>query len=75
MKPPVDDDLLKRPIPQAIMIGLAKAARWAEAVTGEYLAEREERLGHLQGNLSCLEVGPGREVRPGTIPQRPGENL
>jgi hypothetical protein len=32
---PVDDDLSKRPIPQAIMIGLAKAARWAEAVTGE----------------------------------------
>jgi hypothetical protein len=32
---PVDDDLSKRPIPQAIMIGLAKAARWAEAVTGD----------------------------------------
>jgi len=32
---PVDDDLSKRPIPQAIMIGLAKASRWAEAVTGE----------------------------------------
>jgi len=32
---PVDDSLSKRPIPQAIMIGLAKAARWAEAVTGK----------------------------------------
>lgn len=32
---PVDDDLSKRPIPQAIMIGLAKAATWAEAVTGQ----------------------------------------
>jgi len=32
---PVSDDLSKRSIPQAIMIGLARAARWAEAVTGE----------------------------------------
>jgi hypothetical protein len=32
---PVRDDLSKRPIPQAIMIGLAAAAQWAEAVTGE----------------------------------------
>lgn len=32
---PVSDDLSKRPIPQAIMIGLAKASQWAEAVTGE----------------------------------------
>lgn len=32
---PVDDDLSKRPIPQAIMVGLAKAAKWAEAVTGQ----------------------------------------
>ncbi len=32
---PVDDTLSKRPIPQAIMIGIAKAAKWAEAVTGE----------------------------------------
>lgn len=32
---PVSDDLSKRPLPQAIMIGLAKAAQWAEAVTGE----------------------------------------
>lgn len=32
---PVDDGLSKRPVPQAIMIGLAKAAEWAEAVTGE----------------------------------------
>jgi len=32
---PVDDTLSKRSIPQAIMIGIAKAAKWAEAVTGE----------------------------------------
>jgi hypothetical protein len=32
---PVSDDLSKRSIPQAIMIGIAKAAEWAEAVTGE----------------------------------------
>jgi hypothetical protein len=32
---PVDPTLSKRSIPQAIMIGLAKAAQWAEAVTGE----------------------------------------
>jgi hypothetical protein len=30
---PVSDDLSKRPLPQSIMIGMAKAARWAEAVT------------------------------------------
>lgn len=32
---PVSDNLAKRSIPQAILIGLAKAARWAEAVTGQ----------------------------------------
>ncbi len=32
---PIREDLAKRPIPQAVMIGLATAARWAEAVTGE----------------------------------------
>lgn len=32
---PLDDSLSKLPIPQAIMIGIAKAAKWAEAVTGE----------------------------------------
>ena len=32
---PVSDDLSKRSLPQAIMIGLSKAAQWAEAVTGE----------------------------------------
>lgn len=31
---PVRDDLSKYSIPQAIMIGLASAAKWAEAVTG-----------------------------------------
>jgi hypothetical protein len=32
---PVRDDLSKRSIPQAVMIGLATASQWAEAVTGE----------------------------------------
>jgi len=32
---PVSHDLAKRPLVQGIMIGLAKAARWAEAVTGK----------------------------------------
>ena len=32
---PVRDDLSKRPIPQAIMIGIAAAAQWAEAVKAE----------------------------------------
>jgi hypothetical protein len=32
---PIRDDLSKRSIPQAIMIGLASASQWADAVTGE----------------------------------------
>jgi hypothetical protein len=32
---PVRDDLSKLPIPQAVMIGLATASKWAEAVTGD----------------------------------------
>ncbi|HLJ27817.1 MAG TPA: hypothetical protein VKY85_13985 [Candidatus Angelobacter sp.] len=32
---PISDDLSKRSIPQTIMIGLAKASQWADAVTGE----------------------------------------
>ena len=32
---PIRDDLAKRPIPQAIMIGLAAASQMADAVTGE----------------------------------------
>ena len=32
---PVSDDLTKRPLPQSIMIGIAKAAKWAEAVTAK----------------------------------------
>jgi len=32
---PIRDDLSKRPIPQAIMIGLAAASQWADAVTAE----------------------------------------
>lgn len=32
---PVSDDLSKRSVPQAVMIGLAKASQWADAVTGQ----------------------------------------
>jgi hypothetical protein len=32
---PIRDDLSKRSIPQAIMIGIAAASQWADAVTGE----------------------------------------
>jgi hypothetical protein len=32
---PVGDDLSKRSLPQAILIGLAKASQWTEAVTGK----------------------------------------
>jgi len=32
---PVSDDLSKRSLPQSIMIGLAKAAQWAEAVSAK----------------------------------------
>ncbi len=32
---PIRDDLSKRPIPQAIMIGLAAASQWADAVTAD----------------------------------------
>jgi hypothetical protein len=32
---PVSDDLSKRSLPQAIMIGLAKASQWADAVSGK----------------------------------------
>jgi hypothetical protein len=32
---PVRDDVSKRPVPQALMIGLATAAQWADALTGE----------------------------------------
>jgi len=41
---PVSPDLSKLPLPQAIMIGLAKASSWAEAVTG-------------QGELNVLRYG------------------
>lgn len=32
---PIRDDLSKRPIPQAIMIGMAAASQWADAVTAD----------------------------------------
>lgn len=41
---PVSDDLAKYSLPKAIMVGLAKAAKWAEAVSG-------------QGELDVLRYG------------------
>jgi hypothetical protein len=43
---PVSNNLSKFSIPQAIMIGIAKAAQWAEAVTGEGTLD-VLRYGHL----------------------------
>ena len=47
---PVRDDLSKRSIPLAIMIGLASASEWAEAVTGS-------------GELDVLRYGRGLKAR------------
>ena len=57
---PVDDDLAKRSIPQAIMIGLAKAAQWAEAVTGEGSLDvvRYGRLLKARQLVGVRGVGP-----------------
>ena len=57
---PVDDTLSKRPIPQAIMIGVAKAARLAEAVTGEGSLDvvRYGRVLHARQLVGVRGVGP-----------------
>lgn len=57
---PVRDDLSKRPIPQAIMMGLAKAARWAEAVTGKGSLDvvRYGRLLKARQLVGVRGVGP-----------------
>lgn len=57
---PVDPTLSKRPIPQAIMIGLAKAAQWAEAVTGDGTLDviRYGRLLKARQLVGVRGVGP-----------------
>src|SRR5574341_697068 len=47
---PVSDDLSKRSLPQSIMIGLAKASQWAEAVT-------------CRGDLDVLRYGSVLKAR------------
>jgi len=57
---PVDPSLSKRSIPQAIMIGVAKAAQWAEAVTGEGTLDvvRYGRLLKARQLVGVRGVGP-----------------
>lgn len=57
---PIDPTLSKRPIPQAIMIGMAKAAQWSEAVTGEGSLDvvRYGRLLKARGLVGVRGVGP-----------------
>jgi hypothetical protein len=57
---PVDPTLSKRSIPQAIMIGLAKAAQWAEAVTGQGTLDvvRYGRLLKARQLVGVRGVGP-----------------
>jgi hypothetical protein len=56
---PVRDDLSKRPIPQAIMIGLAAASQWAEAVTGEGTLDVTRYGGLLQARQLVGVRGAG----------------
>jgi hypothetical protein len=56
---PVRDDLSKRPIPQAIMIGLAAASQWAEAVTGEGTLDVTRYGGILQARQLVGVRGAG----------------
>jgi len=56
---PVRDDLSKRPIPQAIMIGLAAASQWAEAVTGEGTLDVTRYGGVLQARQLVGVRGAG----------------
>lgn len=57
---PVDSTLSKRSIPQAILIGLAKAAQWAEAVTGQGTLDvvRYGRLLKARQLVGVRGVGP-----------------
>jgi hypothetical protein len=57
---PVSDDLSKYSVPRAILIGLAKASRWAEAVTGEGSLDvsRYGRLLKARQLVGVRGVGP-----------------
>jgi hypothetical protein len=80
---PVSDDLSKRTVPQAIMIGLAKAAQWADAVTGEGSLDvsRYGRVLRARQLVGVRGVGPAfdglhyvtsvkHDIRPGSYHQR-----
>ena len=57
---PVGDDLSKRPLTQGIMIGLAEAAKWAEAVTakGELNVVRYGRILKARQLVGVRGAGP-----------------
>ena len=57
---PVRDDLSKRSIPQALMIGLAAASQWADAVTGEGTLDVTRYGGVLQARRLVGVRGAGR---------------
>jgi hypothetical protein len=60
---PVSDELSKYSAPRAIMIGLARASRWAEAVTGEGSLDvtRYGRLLKARQLVGVRGVGPAFE--------------
>lgn len=79
---PVSDTLSKRTVPQAIMIGLAKAAQWADAVTGEGSLDvsRYGRVLRARSLVGVRGVGPAfdglhyvtsvkHDIRPGSYKQ------
>jgi hypothetical protein len=76
---PVADDLAKRPIPEAIMIGLAKASQWADAVTGEGTLDvvRYGRVLQARGLVGVRGAGPAYDglhyVKSVTHKIKPGE--
>ncbi len=57
---PVDDTLAKRTLPQSLMIGIAKAAKWAEAVTakGELDVIRYGRILKARQLVGVRGAGP-----------------
>jgi hypothetical protein len=76
---PVSDDLAKYPVSRAILIGLAKASRWADAVTGEGTLDvsRYGRLLKARQLVGVRGVGPAFDglhyVRSVTHRIKPGE--
>jgi hypothetical protein len=57
---PVSDDLSKYSLPKAIMVGLARASQWAEAVTGEGELDvvRYGRILKARGLVGVRGAGP-----------------